>query len=295
LENLIELAKKQSNMKDENIKVSVVIPNYNYEKFMYQRLYSVLSQNYKLHEIIILDDCSIDNSKELIDEIVYKLEKYINIRKIYNKTNSGTAFKQWKKGFENVTGDYVWIAEADDYCKETLISNLIKPILKNENILISYADTAFIDIEGKIIMKTIKPEIDIRKTGHWNKSFINNGKNEIENYTFLNCTIANVSSCIIKKDDYEQYLTESCDYKQAGDWIFYANVMKNGYISYTNKVLNYYRVHGNNVSSTMNHKNHIDEINKIHSKFIKEFKLGKFQKNEMSKRIQFLKDCWKVK
>jgi glycosyltransferase involved in cell wall biosynthesis len=294
MEDLISLAMQQNNKKEDKIKISVVIPNYNYEKFLYQRLYSILSQNYKLHEIIILDDCSKDNSRKLIDKLVSKLDKYINIKKIYNKENSGTAFKQWKKGFENATGDYVWIAEADDYCESNLLSNLVKPILKQNNVLISYADTAFIDADGKIIMKTVKNEIDIQKTGHWNKSYINDGINEIKNYTFLNCTLANVSSCIIKNDDYSNVLIESCDYKQAGDWVFYANVMKNGNIAYTNKVLNYYRVHGNNVSTTMNHQKHIDEINKIHSKFIKEFNLGSYQKNEMKKRIKFLKDNWKI-
>ena len=295
MDSLIELAKKQSEMKDEDYKISVVIPNYNYEKFMYQRLYSVLKQDYKLHEIIILDDCSKDNSRELIDKIVKKLDPIINIKKEYNNVNSGTAFKQWEKGFKMASGDYVWIAEADDYCEGNLISNLIKPIKKDEDVIISYADTSFVDAEGQKILKTVKPQIDIRKTGHWNKSYINYGIDEIKNYTFLNCTIANVSSCIIKKGNYDNYLKESCDYRQAGDWVFYANVMKEGKIAYTNKVLNYYRVHGNNVSSTMNRKKHIDEINKIHSKFIKEFDLEKFHKDEMKKRIEFLKDCWEVK
>ncbi len=295
IDDLIKKAKKQSSMRNEKIKVSVVIPNYNYEKFMYQRLYSVLAQNYKIHEILILDDCSKDNSRDLILKIENQLKSYINIKHLFNHTNSGTAFKQWKKGFENITGDYVWIAEADDYCEQNLLRTLIQPILNDANVLISYADTSFINADGSVIIKTIKPEIDIMKTGHWNNSYINDGIEELKNYSFLNCTLANVSSCIIKNGNYDKYLEESCEYKQAGDWVFYVNVMKNGKIAFSNKVLNYYRVHGNNVSSTMNRKKHIDEINKIHSKFIKEFNLGKFQKNEMKKRILFLKNVWKVK
>ena len=52
-------------------------------------------------------------------------------------------------------------------------------------------------------------------------------------------------------------LKKSGKYKQAGDWLFYVNVMSNGKIAYSKKALNYYRVHGNNVSSTMNHEKHI--------------------------------------
>lgn len=295
MNDLIRLAKKQQQMKDDTVTVSVVIPNYNYENFLYQRLYSILNQNYKLKEILILDDCSKDNSKVVIDEIVDKLNNYISIRSIYNKVNSGTAFKQWKKGFENVTGDYVWIAEADDYCDCNLIRNLIKPIKKDSHIVISYADTCFINSDGTIRMRTIKPEIDLMHTGHWNESFINDGKNEVENYSFLNCTIANVSSCIIKNDNYNDIINESCEYKQAGDWVFYVNLLKTGKIAYINKTMNYYRVHGNNVSSTMNHKKHIDEILKIHSKISNEFNISKKNQKEMEKRIKFLKEVWKVK
>lgn len=293
LQDLEHLAMKNRALK-EQVRISVVVPNYNYSKFLYQRLYSILNQKVKLHEIILLDDCSKDDSRAKIDEIVNVLSKYIKIQKVYNETNSGSAFKQWQKGFELASGDYVWIAEADDYCNENLISKLIKPIIKDSSILISYADTAFIDAKGEILMKTIKPEIDLMKTGHWDHSYVNLGRNEIENYSFLNCTIANVSSCVIKKGNYGAYLEKSGKFKQAGDWLFYVNVMKNGKIAYTNEVLNYYRVHGNNVSSTMDHKKHIGEIEKIHDEFIQEFQLGDFQKKEMKKRIQFLKDCWKV-
>lgn len=292
LEDLIKLAKKQSNMKNEEIKVSVVIPNYNYEKFLYQRLYSILYQDYKLYEIIILDDCSSDNSKELIDEIVDKLKGYINIKKDYNKTNSGTAFKQWKKGFDLVKGDYVWIAEADDYCEKKMISSLVNTIKKDKEIVLSYVDTSFINSIGVRQLKTIKPEIDIQKSGHWDKDFVSDGIDEIKNYAFLNCTIANVSSCLIKNQDYTEILEECGNYKQAGDWLFYVSVMRQGKISFINKPLNYYRVHGNNVSSTMKKERHIEEILKLHKMYIKAFDLNDKHKKLMKKRIEFLKRVW---
>lgn len=295
LNAVISVAKKQFDKKEENISVSVIVPNYNYEKYLYQRIYSILNQNYKIKELILLDDCSSDHSVETIDLIVKNIENYVTVKKVYNKKNSGSAFKQWKKGFDYATGDYVWIAEADDFCDSTLLSNIIKPLKKDSSIKISYSDTAFIDNEGLIFIKSIKPEIDIRKTNHWDKSYINDGMNEIKNYSFLNCTIANVSSCIIKNDDYSDFFKKSGEFKQAGDWLFYVNVMKSGKIAYTNKVLNYYRVHGNNVSSTMDKKKHIEEIKEIYKYYCKEFKLDEFHKHEMKKRIDFLKKCWKVK
>ena len=294
MDDLIRLAKIQNELALSDITISVVIPNYNYERFMYQRLYSILSQHQKLNEIIILDDCSTDDSRKLITEMVDKLSPYIDIRKVYNETNSGSAYKQWQKGFSLAKSDYVWIAEADDYCSEDLLDYLVKPLKKYSDVMISYSDTAFIDVFGNITLKSIKSEIDIQKSGHWNKSYVNDGISEIKDYSYLNCTIANVSSCLIKNGDYNKYLEKSGSYKQAGDWLFYVNIMRKGKIAFCNKALNYYRVHGNNVSSTMNRKKHIDEINKIHSYYCKEFNLDEYHKEMMQKRVDFLKACWKV-
>ena len=294
MDDLIRLAKIQNELALSDITISVVIPNYNYERFMYQRLYSILSQHQKLNEIIILDDCSTDDSRKLITEMVDKLSPYIDIRKVYNETSSGSAFKQWQKGFSLAKSDYVWIAEADDYCSEDLLDYLVKPLKKYSDVMISYSDTAFIDVFGNITLKSIKSEIDIQKSGHWNKSYVNDGISEIKDYSYLNCTIANVSSCLIKNGDYNKYLEKSGSYKQAGDWLFYVNIMRKGKIAFCNKALNYYRVHGNNVSSTMNRKKHIDEINKIHSYYCKEFNLDEYHKEMMQKRVDFLKACWKV-
>lgn len=292
IDDLEKASKKQAKLKENSIKVSVVVPNYNYEEYLIQRIYSILKQKEKISELIILDDCSKDNSRELIDNITERLSKYIDIKKIYNTENSGIAFKQWKKGFDLAKGDYVWIAEADDYCDKRLLKVLLDKIRKNNNIRISYVDTAFINKQGEIFLKTIKPEIDLRKTGHWDKDFINNGKNELDNYTFLNCTIANVSSCIIKKDNYDDIFEKATKYRQAGDWVVYANVMIKGDIAYVNKPYNYYRVHGENITSNMKKQKHLEEIKSIHKEIGDLIEIKDWHKEEFQKRYDFLKRVW---
>lgn len=294
MEDIIEKSKYQKELTDSNIKISVVIPNYNYEKFLLQRLYSILSQTVKIYEIVILDDCSKDNSRELIDKIEENIKDNIKIKKVYNKTNSGTAFKQWRKGFDEATGDYIWICEADDYCNDKFLENVIKPIEKDKDIVISYSDTSFIDKDGLIIMKSIKSEIDQLKTNHWNKDFINKGLDEIKDYAYLNCTIANVSSVVFKKNDYKKYFEEAGKLRQAGDWLFYTFVMSEGNIAYTNKALNYYRIHGSNVTSTTKKQNHLDEIKKVHSIIRGKFGLNDTQEKNIENRYNYLKKMWNL-
>lgn len=74
--------------------VSIIIPNYNHARFLDERMTSVLEQTYQHIEVIILDGCSTDNSREVIE----KYRSNPKVRKIvFNDTNSGSPFRQWKK------------------------------------------------------------------------------------------------------------------------------------------------------------------------------------------------------
>src|SRR3984957_7238976 len=92
-------------------KVSVVIPSYNHARFLRRRVDSVLQQTYQDFELILLDDCSCDNSREILS--AYTGDP--RARMEFNAVNSGSTFKQWNKGVRLARGEYVWIAESDDY------------------------------------------------------------------------------------------------------------------------------------------------------------------------------------
>ncbi len=293
LEDIVEQAKKQNVRKDTTKKVSVVIPNYNYSQYLYQRVYSILYQDYKIDEIIILDDCSTDNSREMIDELIDSLKQYVHILSYYNSKNQGKACIQWEKGMKLATMPYVWIAEADDYSDPKFLKKVMEAF-KDDKVILSYTDTAFINSTGQKILNSISKEIDIMKTGHWKKDYVNNGIDEFMNYTFLNCTIANVSSTVIKKDNYQEAFNLAKQYKQAGDWMFYSNLMQKGKIAYIAYPYNYYRVHTNNVSTITKKEDHFNEIKRIHCYFDEKFHLNEKQKKEIDKRYQFLKNVWQL-
>lgn len=288
-------AKKQKKLAEQGIKISIVVPNYNYSNYLYQRVYSILNQNYKIHELIILDDASKDNSLFYIKQIEQKISEFINVKVVVNDINSGNAFSQWQKGMNLATGDYVWVAEADDYAKKNFLNEVVSPLKKNNNIVISYADTGFIDSNGYITKNSLVDQIDILKTNHWNASYVNKGIAEINCYSYLNCTIPNVSGTIIKKGNYDEIFEEAKKFHQSGDWFTYLNILNLGDISFINKTLNYYRVHGNNISQTFDKKAHILEIQRIY-KFVKEkYGIDDEQQIQMYNRIKFLCKVWSVK
>ncbi|GEM_PF-1559803 len=292
MDNLIDAAIRQSK-KHSDDPVSVIIPNYNYERYMLQRVYSILYQKEKIGEIILLDDNSTDGSVALARQIKKAIGRHVTVRLINNKVNRGT-FSQWELGFNMAKHWLVWIAEADDYSSKLFLSAALKPMKVNNNVVISYVNTGYINEKG-LLIGDVRNDIDYQKTGHWNSSYVNNGLEEARQYSYANNTIANVSSVVFRKRDdinYEELFADCRQYRQAGDWLMYVNYMLYGDVAYTDRVLNYYRVHGANVSSNTKAHDHINEILEIHRKLTEKLALSPAHKRKMAKRIQTLKKAW---
>ena len=115
-------------------KVTVVIPSYNHARFLQQRVNSVLRQTYKDFELIILDDCSSDESRSILSS--YAADPRIKIE--FNTTNSGSVFKQWNKGVKLGRGEYVWIAESDDYADQNMLERLVTVLEIDSSTVFAY-------------------------------------------------------------------------------------------------------------------------------------------------------------
>ena len=110
------------------MKVSVIIPNYCHARFLNRRIDSVLNQTYDDFEVIILDDCSTDNSRDIIE--TYRHHPRVS-HIVYNEKNSGSTFVQWDKGFELAQGQYIWIAESDDEAAPTFLEECVTQLEKH--------------------------------------------------------------------------------------------------------------------------------------------------------------------
>ena len=76
---------------------------------------------------------------------------HLKIQQIINDKNSGSVFKQWIKGVSAATGDYIWIAEADDLCDKTFLQEVIQGFYINNNITLSYTQSKQIDEQGNVL------------------------------------------------------------------------------------------------------------------------------------------------
>lgn len=274
----------------QNKKVSVVVPNYNYGRYIGGRIDSIVRQTYPIYELIVLDDCSADDSVEVIKRKLEEIRKgypKLKVRFVKNTKNSGKAMTQWKKGWEMATGDYIWIAEADDLCSRRFLEEVMKGF-DDPEVVLSYTESRLINSWGLVIAPNFRWSRDKEKTGHYKKNYIKDGFREIEEIMAIRCTIPNVSSVVFKKDDILlQFLDEAGKYTQVGDWYFYVRVLGKGKIAYNRKALNKFRIHKG--SATSRGSNHFDEVVEMHKYLAVKHNLDEFVTKRMvaeEKRIK---------
>lgn len=109
-------------------KISIIIPNYNGEKFLIQCLDSVIKQSYQNKEIIIIDDGSTDNSIKIIEKYIKSHPQHIIIPIFQNNMNASIARNE---GIKASSGNYALFLDSDDVLEDNIIEKCIKIIKKN--------------------------------------------------------------------------------------------------------------------------------------------------------------------
>lgn len=226
-------------------KVSVVIPNYNHALYLARRIESVINQTMRDLQIIILDDFSNDNSRVIIDS--YKSIDN-RIETVYNEVNGGTTFKQWNKGFQLCKGEYIWIAESDDYSDVEFLEKTITKLDSDCEIGLAYCDSWHVyedknTIERNFLLYT---ELD---QNLWKFDFVLDGVSAIKSYMSYRNIIPNASAVVFRKSIMLQvgYADES--FRLVGDWLYWAKILSVSKLAFVAEPLNFYRHHSSNVRS----------------------------------------------
>jgi glycosyltransferase involved in cell wall biosynthesis len=271
--------------------VSVIIPNYNHAPYLRKRLETVYQQTYQNIEVILLDDCSSDDSSVVLKEFA---ERYKDkSRLIINEQNSGAAFRQWRKGFNEAKGDYVWIAESDDYCDLNFIETLV-PYFQNPAIQLAYCPSVFVNNDNYNSVWTIYDYLSDIDTNLWKSNFLLPSHQLVQKAWSIKNIVPNASSAIFKKPSDSSFLEDpewQC-MKICGDWIFYLHIIRAGLVAYDTGANNYYRIHESNSSASTYSK---DSYYQEHEKVAKELvKLYSIDDSALKKQEEAVKQHWRT-
>ncbi len=232
-------------MKKNNPLISVIVPNYNHDKYLEQRLECIFNQTYHNFEVILLDDYSTDKSQEIILE---HAENPKVSHCVFNETNSGNTFVQWNKGIALAKGDYIWIAESDDFCELNFLEELIQPFLEYSEITLVYCQSNRVDEIGKITGSWLNHTDDL-DTELFLTNFVMDGNEFIERFLIHKNVIPNASGVLFSKKYAVQLGNLDIDLilKTCGDWLFYLKMATNTKVAFISKSLNNFRYHSASV------------------------------------------------
>ncbi|MDP9114374.1 MAG: glycoside hydrolase family 99-like domain-containing protein [Acidobacteriota bacterium] len=245
-------------------KVSVIVPNYNYERYLKSRLESILDQTYPIYELIVLDDASRDNSLAVAHDLLFR--KNIEYKIVTNSSNSGCVSTQWKRGLDLVRGDVVWIAEADDLSHPDFLSKVL-PGLDDPEVVLSYCESMQIDQDGFVLASNYQDYVADLGGERWQKNFVNDGTDEILRFLAIKNTIPNVSAVLMRTKEILKVMTEQFDnirpYRVAGDWMTYLHLLNGRRLAYVPVALNMHRRHDQGVAIGSLHESHFSEIREV--------------------------------
>jgi len=245
-------------------RVSAVVPNYNYARYLPERIGSLLAQTSPLYELIVLDDASTDDSMDVLAGLA--ATSSLPIRVIRNERNSGSVFRQWLKGCEAARGDLVWIAEADDVAEPEFLATVV-PAFGDSRIVMSYCQSRQIDGAGRIMADdylAYTGDIDDRR---WTAPFDASLEEELGNGLAVKNTIPNVSAVLFRRtavaETLREHIASIAQYRVAGDWLTYLRLLERGRIAFAPVSCNRHRRHATSVTLGGDNLPHLREVIKL--------------------------------
>lgn len=217
--------------------VSVVVPNYNHCRFLRQRLDSILTQDYENIEVILLDDASTDQSQPILREYSRKFGFSLYL----NDENSGSAFRQWQKGVSIARGEYVWIAESDDFADSRFLNVLVDCLESDPSVVLAYCQSFLVGEDGRITGSAIDNATRTDRS-RWERDFVTDGKNECTEHLSARNTIPNASAVVFRRCTFPD-IADVANMRLAGDWVVWGRIIRQGNLAYIAAHLNYFRMH----------------------------------------------------
>jgi glycosyltransferase involved in cell wall biosynthesis len=246
--------------------VSVILPVYNAEKFLKKSVRSVTAQSYKNLEIIIINDCSTDNSGLILEQLQKKDARIIILS---NETNSGIS-KTLNKGIEKSNGKYIARMDADDICFNDRIEKQVSFLEENKSIAICGCSFIKIDENGKTVGRVIYPTDDI----------------VLKAELFFYCPFAHPAMMMRRTVLNETGLYQ--DYAPAEDYELWLRIAEKFQVANLADNLVYYRTHSSNSTVVLKNKM-FNALNNVVCKHIKNYH---FAENFIQYHLKFLEGTW---
>ncbi|MBY6203256.1 glycoside hydrolase family 99-like domain-containing protein [Maritalea mobilis] len=248
--------------------VSAAILSYNYERYMPQRVTSVLAQTHPLREVLLLDDASSDDSVTIACDVAATAQRKMNV--VVNEKNTGSVFRQWRRAAEMAKAEYIWLAEADDIADPELLATLL-PEMTRSCAIMGFCDSTRVNTRGQVISDSYMTHLDDIEGVDFSSAFDMDAESFLRSCLAIKNVMLNASAVVFHRDTlldaFETLGDELYSYRIAGDWRLYVEMCLkgSGKVCYVPQSLNAHRYHEDSVTRSTDVKRHLDEIMRVQS------------------------------
>lgn len=243
-------------------RVSVIVPNYSYARYLPARLNTIYDQTCPLFEVLVLDDASPDDSLAELD--LYRQRTGREFDLIVNDRNSGSGYLQWAKGARRARGDLIWIAEADDLAEPGFLA-AARRVLDDPSVAFVFCDSTQRDEKDKLTATGYGYYYDTVEPGAMAQDFVMDGPEFVRRFLSIKNLILNVSAVVWRREALLAALdateADHTRMKLACDWKIYTHAaLKGGKVGFVARPLNMHRRHSQSVTHARDARAHYDEI-----------------------------------
>jgi len=208
-------------------KVSICIPTYNYGQFIADTIESVLAQSYVDYELIVVDNCSSDNTRDIVSAYMAKDRR---IRYYCNESNIGMV-GNWNRCLQYTRGDYVKILCADDLLDPTCIE-------RSMEFFDRYPNASLVTCIRQIVDEQLKPMADVAYADSTN---IESGRSVIRRCFFEGNLIGEPTAVMFRRKDAGRGFDSR--YKQLIDLEMWFHLLEKGDFAFIAEALCSFRQH----------------------------------------------------
>ncbi len=254
--------------------VSACVLNYNYARYLPGRLNTVFGQTYPVQEVLFFDDASTDGSVAAATALAAAAGRDMTV--LTNPQNSGSAFAQWRRAVEAASGEFIWIAEADDECAPDFLQALMRVLAEAEAEakagapLLAFTDSKAVGEDGAPVMASYQGYYLQSGAAALTASGVWPADEFARRFLTERNLIPNVSAVLWRREALRMALRrceDLADWRVAGDWRLYLELLAGaaGSVVYVAAPLNTHRRHEAGVTQRLDAPAHAAEIGRIHA------------------------------
>jgi glycosyltransferase involved in cell wall biosynthesis len=218
------------------IHVSFVVPCYNIAKLLPDCINSILSQTYEDFEVLIMDDCSPDETPEVAQSFHDPRIKHVR-----NEKNLGH-LRNYNKGISLARGTYVWLISADDCLRRPYALERYVQMME------AHRDVGYVFSPAMRLQDGKESEL-VSWSIHGQQDTIFKGHSFLKKLIWGNCVVAPAG--MVRKACYDQVSVFPLDMPNSGDWYLWSIFALHYDVAYIADPLVYYRSHDTNMSKIL--------------------------------------------